>query len=170
MSEVPLKGGVACQPPASRSLHTLGPLGCECAQHRPTPRPSGERICRKALFSDHEGAKSLSRVSRGCLPPRTRPTTSGRDMSGRDIPPCPHRLSREPCLPYRLTSLARKCTPLGPYRRPTLYARGHGGVGGWAFSHGRGNHVQDPTLSCPDVTPPPPRRGGHTHTRLDIYG
>ena len=29
----------------------LGPLhvGCECAQRRPTPRPSEERICRKAL-------------------------------------------------------------------------------------------------------------------------
>ena len=25
MSEVPLKGGVACQPPASRSLHTKAP-------------------------------------------------------------------------------------------------------------------------------------------------
>ena len=24
----------------------LGPLGCECARHRPTPRPSLERICR----------------------------------------------------------------------------------------------------------------------------
>ena len=31
---------------------SLGPLGCQCAQHRPTPRPSLERICRKALFSD----------------------------------------------------------------------------------------------------------------------
>ena len=30
----------------------LGPFGCECAQHRPTPRPSLSRICRKALFSD----------------------------------------------------------------------------------------------------------------------
>ena len=33
-------------------LGPLGPLGCECAQHRPTPRPSVERIYRKALFSD----------------------------------------------------------------------------------------------------------------------
>jgi len=30
-------------------LGPLGPLGCECAQHRPIPRPSLERICRKAL-------------------------------------------------------------------------------------------------------------------------
>ena len=28
-----------------------GPLGFEGAQHRPTPRPSVKRICRKALFS-----------------------------------------------------------------------------------------------------------------------
>ena len=32
----------------------LGPLGFECSHHRPTARPSVERICRKALFSDLE--------------------------------------------------------------------------------------------------------------------
>ena len=37
---------------ADRRFGPLGPLGCECAQHRPTPRPSVERICREALFSD----------------------------------------------------------------------------------------------------------------------
>ena len=37
---------------------------------------------------------------------------------------------------YGCTSLARKRTPLGPYRRPM-----HRVVGGWAFSHGRGNPV-----------------------------
>jgi len=31
-------------------LGPSGPLSCECAQHRPTPRPSVERIRRQALF------------------------------------------------------------------------------------------------------------------------
>jgi len=35
---------------------------------------------------------------------------------------------------YRGTSLRRKRTPLGPYRRPVL--------GGWAFSYGRGTPVR----------------------------
>ena len=35
--------GVEC-----RHLDPLGPLGFECAQHRPTPRHSVERIRRKA--------------------------------------------------------------------------------------------------------------------------
>ena len=42
----------------------LGPLGCECAQHRPTPRPSLERITAQdkekatliELFSDQKKA------------------------------------------------------------------------------------------------------------------
>ena len=35
---------------------------------------------------------------------------------------------------FRGTSLTRTRTPLGPYRRPRV-------LGGWAFSHGRGTHV-----------------------------
>ena len=35
--------------------------------------------------------------------------------------------------PYRGTSLIRKRTPLGPYRRPMLRVLG-GVLGGWAFS------------------------------------
>ena len=38
---------------------------------------------------------------------------------------------------YRGTSLIRKRTPLGPYRRPMP----RGVLGGWAFSHGRGTPV-----------------------------
>ena len=34
----------------SRKWYPLGPLCCECAHHRPTPCPSLEMICRKALF------------------------------------------------------------------------------------------------------------------------
>ena len=42
---------------------------------------------------------------------------------------------------YRGTSLIRKRTPLGPYRRPM--PRGTwGGPGGWAFSHERGTPVK----------------------------
>ena len=47
-------GGCGTRPRACRAGVPLGPLGCECAQHRPTPRPSVERICREALFSDLE--------------------------------------------------------------------------------------------------------------------
>ena len=36
---------------------------------------------------------------------------------------------------YRGTSLMRKCTPLGPYRRHMPIPRGV--LGGWAFSYGR---------------------------------
>ena len=49
MDTVGVKGGTPL--PAARVVRPplfLGPLGCECAQHRPTPRPSLERICRKA--------------------------------------------------------------------------------------------------------------------------
>ena len=41
------------QPGLAITLHRvapLGPFGCDCAQHRRTPRPSVERILRKALL------------------------------------------------------------------------------------------------------------------------
>ena len=38
--------------PLRVDLLPLDPLGFACSQHRPTPRPSVERICRKAQFSD----------------------------------------------------------------------------------------------------------------------
>ena len=55
--------------------------------------------------------------------------------------PDPHRLSPSTALcirfgGYRLTSLTRKLTPLGPYRRPMPRV-----LGGWAFSYERGTPV-----------------------------
>ena len=49
-----------------------------------------------------------------------------------------HEESR--CVHYRGTSLVRKCTPLGPYRRPMPRVLG-GVLGGWAFSYWRGTPV-----------------------------
>ena len=40
---------------------------------------------------------------------------------------------------YRGTSLTRKHSPLGPYRRPMPRV-----LGGWAFSYGRGTPVLSP--------------------------
>ena len=38
--------------PSCIRKRSFGPFGGECAQHRPTPRPSLERIRTGALFSD----------------------------------------------------------------------------------------------------------------------
>ena len=43
---------------------------------------------------------------------------------------------------HRGTSLARKRTPLGPYRRPMPRV-----LGGWAFSYGRGTPVTNARFS-----------------------
>jgi len=43
-------GAEEARPCGCRKVDPLGPLGFECSQHRPTPRPSVERIRRKGLF------------------------------------------------------------------------------------------------------------------------
>ena len=54
-----------------------------------------------------------------------------------------------PLGPYRGTSLIRKRTPLGPYRRPM--PRVLGALGGWTFSDGRGNPVQEEPFAAEDL-------------------
>ena len=67
------------------------------------------------------------------------------------------RTQHSPSSRYRGTSLIRKCTPLGPYRRPMPGSRGV--IGGWAFSYGRGTPAgKHPTVVCAFRRNPAQRR------------
>ena len=69
--------------PGSYGAVVLGPLGFEGAQHRPTPRPSVERICKKSLFSDLQDSALQCKIFMSCVTAEH----SGPDGARRISPP-----------------------------------------------------------------------------------